>query len=74
MPAGQQFQALRSNLSHYKGEDEMSQKSQESLEIKQEVTHGVVARRRKKCAVDIEAEGCPPKVAKVAAWSLLTLE
>jgi len=38
-----------------------------SLEIKQEVAHRVVARRRKKCVVDIEAERCPPKTgAKIA--------
>ena len=44
------------------------------MEVEQEVTHRVVARRRKKCVIDIEAEGCPPEIAKVAAWSLLTLE
>ena len=39
-----------------------------SLEIKQEVAQRVIAGRRKKCVVDIEAEMRPPKTgAKVAA-------
>jgi hypothetical protein len=44
------------------------------LEVEQEVAHRIIARRRKKCVVDIEAERRPPEIAKVAAWSLLTFK
>lgn len=45
-----------------------------SLKIKQEVTHRVIARWRKKRVVHVEAERRPPEIAEVAAWSLFTLE
>ena len=38
-----------------------------SLEVKQEIAHRIIARRCKKCVVDIKAERRPPKITKVAA-------
>lgn len=44
-----------------------SPKNAISLEVKQEVAHRIIARRCKKCVVDIEAERRPPEITKVAA-------